>query len=104
MKVDRVDPQTAVIHMPVTVNDEDSPALKKILHSLYDEGVQLIYVDFSNTELMRKLCLGLLVLYQKKLTDRGGELKFVNLTDKHVKHLFEMLDIRRVICIEETEG
>ncbi len=101
MKMEKIDAQTAVIHMPVTVQTEDSPLLKKLLMTLYDEGVKVIHVDFSVTDLMRKHCLGLLVLYQKKLTDRGGEVKFVNVTGARVKHLFKMLDLYRVINIEE---
>ncbi len=43
-------------YLTITVTDKDSPSLKKLLHSLYEKGgAAYIYVDFSATELMRKL-------------------------------------------------
>ncbi len=50
--------------------------------------------------------LGSLVFFQfqKKLKDRGGELKLVNVKDNHVKHIFDMLCLCRVLTIEEIDG
>ncbi len=104
MDVEKIDSQTAVIHLPVTVDSEDAPRLKQLLQTLYGEGVKFINMDFSVTELMRSPCHGLLVMYQKKLKERGGELKLVNVKNNHVKHVFDLMDLRRVISIEEIDG
>ncbi len=104
MNVEKIENQTAVIHLPVTVDSDDAPRLKQLLQTLYEEGVQFINMDFSVTELMRNPCHGLLVLYQKKLKEQGGELKLVNVKDNHVKHVFDLMDLRRVITIEEIDG
>ncbi len=45
-----------------------------------------------------------LVFFQKNLKERGGELKLVNVKDNHVKHVFDLLCLRRVITIEEIDG
>ncbi len=72
VEVEILNDQTAVIHLPEAVELEDTLALNELMRSLYDEGVQLVKVDFSVTEILYKSCLGVLMLYQKKLTDRGG--------------------------------
>ncbi len=38
------------------------------------------------------------------LKERGGELKLVNVKNNHVKHVFDVIDLRRVITIEEIDG
>ncbi len=104
MKVERIDSQSVVIHLPEAVELEDTPAFKKLMLSLYDEGVQLVKVDFSVTKTLYKGCLGVLMFYQKKLTDRDGELKFINLKNERLKHKYRMLGLHRFINIEEIDG
>ena len=103
MNVEKIDSQTAVLHLPVEVEDEDAPKLKQILQPLYEQGVQFIQVDFTVTELLREYCLGILLLYHKRLTERGGELTFVNVKRSRLKHAFDMIDLRRVMTIEEID-
>ena len=103
IEVERINEQTAVIHLPVTVEDEDTPKLKQILQTLYEQGVQFIHVDFTVTEKLRNTCLGILLLYHKRLTERGGEVTFVNVKSCRLKHVFDMIDLRRVMTIEEID-
>ena len=102
MEIDRINPQTVVIHLAKMVTADDSSALLQLLQALYNDGVLFIRVDFALTEHIHKTCLGPLVMVQMKLKDRGGEVSFVNVTGSHVKHLFEMLDLRRIISINEA--
>lgn len=102
MEIDRINSQTAVIHLAKTVTADDSSALLQSLQTLYNDGVQFIQVDFAQTEHIHKTCLGPLVMVQMKLKDRSGEVSFINVAGSHVKHLFEMLDLRRVISINEA--
>ena len=101
MHVEKIDNQTAVLHLPPTVEDEDAPKMKQLLQTLYEEGLQFLQVDFTVTELLRSPCLGVLVLYHKRLLERGGELTFVNVKRSRLKHAFDMIDLRRVMTIEE---
>jgi len=71
------------------------------LQTLYEQEVQFIQVDFTVTELLREYCLGILLLYHKRLTERGGELRFVNVKSSHLKHVFDMIDLRRIMTIED---
>ncbi len=104
MEVERIDSQTVVIHLPEAVELEDTPALNKLMLYLYDEGVQFIKVDFIVTKILYKSCLGVMLLFHKKLTDRGGELKFVNLKNERLKHTYRMFELHRFISIEEIDG
>lgn len=103
MEVERINAQTAFIHLPVEVEDEDAPKLKQILQILYEQEVQFIQVDFTVTEKLRNPCLGILLLYHKKLTERGGKSTFVNVKSHRLKHVFDMIDLRRVITIEVSQ-
>ena len=103
MNVEKIDSQAAVLHLPATVEDEDAPKLRQILQTLYEEGFQFLQVDFTVTEKLREHCLGILLLYHKRLTERGGELTFVNVKSSRLKHVFGMIDLRRVMTIEEID-
>ena len=50
MDIKKLDNQTAVLHLPVEVEEEDAPKLRQILQTFYEEGFQFIHVDFSVTE------------------------------------------------------
>jgi anti-sigma B factor antagonist len=104
MEVQKINAQTAIVHLVNAVDIEDSQVLAKILQLLYDEGVLVIHLDFAMTRFMRKSCLGQLIFFQKKLKDRGGELKIVNVRGNNVRHLFDMLEISKIISIEGTDG
>lgn len=104
MEVEKVNARTAILHLAETVEDDDAPALKQLLQSLYDEGVQFIHVDLSKTVLFRKTCLVLLIMYQGRLKERDGELTIVNVSNDYVRHLFNILDLRKLIRIEEFAG
>ena len=77
--------------------------MKQLLQTLYEEGLQFLQVDFTVTELLRSPCLGVLVLYHKRLIERGGKLTFVNVKSSHLKHVFDMIDLRKYINIEEID-
>ncbi len=102
METKRIDNQTVIVHLNKTVDEEDAPQLKKLLLGFYDEGVQHIFVDFSVTELIHKTCLMPIIICHRQLMERGGELKIIHVKGKYVKHLFEMLELHRVVPIENS--
>jgi anti-sigma B factor antagonist len=75
---------------------------KEALQSLYEQGCSTIKVDCSKLTLIDSAGLGSLVMYQKKLTERGGELKLVNVNHNYIKNLFDMIELNRVINIENS--
>ncbi len=70
------------------------------LYVLYNEGFNYIKMDFSNVTGIDSAGLGKLLLFQKKLEERDGELSIVNLNNDYVKRMFSMIHLYKVIKIE----
>jgi anti-sigma B factor antagonist len=99
MQVDQFDGYANVI-LPEVVDLINAPNFKQALKTLYEEGCNAINVDCSHLEMIDSAGLGSLVFFQNRLRNRGGELKLVNVTNDYIKHLFETIDLARVISIE----
>jgi len=90
----------AVIYLDEKIDIINSPELKEKLQALYNEGIYVISVDFSITRMIDSSCLGKLLMFQKKLKERNGELKIINVTSDYIKKMFDMIHLDRVINIE----
>ncbi len=99
MKVEQHEGYANVI-LPEVVDLINAPKFKQALKALYEEGCNTINVDCSNLEMIDSAGIGSLALYQKRLKDRGGGLRLVNVNNDYIKHLFNMIDLQRVIHIE----
>ncbi len=86
MQVDQFDGYANVI-LPEVVDLIVAPEFKQALKTLYEEGCNTINVDCGQLEMIDSAGLGSLVFFQKRLRDRGGELKLVNVTNDYIKHL-----------------
>lgn len=100
MEVKKQDDQNAVVFLGERVNIMNSPELKQKLQALYDEGVQKITVDFTGTKMIDSSCLGKLLMFQKRLKDRGGELRISNVTSDYISKMFDIIQLYKVIDIE----
>jgi anti-sigma B factor antagonist len=78
----------------------NSHLLKDQLQELYDEGFQIITLDFSHATGIDSSGLGKLLLFQKKLKERNGELRIINITSAYIKKMFKMIHLYKVINIE----
>lgn len=90
----------ANILLPEVIDLTKAPEFKKVLKALMEQECYNINVDCSRLEMIDSAGLGSLVLFQKRFKERGGELKLVNVSNEYIKHLFDMIDLRRVISIE----
>ena len=90
----------ANIILPEVIDLTTAPEFKKVLSSLYDQGCYSINIDCRHLEMIDSAGIGSLALFQKRFKERGGELRLVNVTGSYIKHLFDMIDLRRVIRIE----
>ncbi|MEW5921602.1 MAG: STAS domain-containing protein [Bacillota bacterium] len=88
--------------LPEVMDLTNTLEFKQGLQSLYDQGCGVIMLDCSHLQMIDNAGLGSLVLFQKKLKERGGELRLVKVTHPYIKHLFQMIDLARVIHIEEA--
>ncbi len=85
---------------PDSVDLFNADEFKKGLQSLYDQGCHTIIVDCARLTIIDSTGLGTLILFQKKLQERGGELKIINVNHDYIKRLFEMIELGRLIKIE----
>ena len=99
MKVEQHDLFGNII-LPEIINLNNAPEFKQALTSLIEQGYKLIKVDCNKLKMIDSAGLGNLVLFQKKLKEKDGELKLVNVKNDYIQHLFDMIDLRRVINIE----
>ena len=99
MEVKRHD-EYATVELPAVIDLTSAPGFKQALKSLYDQDYAKIYVDCSRLEMIDSAGIGSLALFQKRFKERGGELRLVNVNNTYIKHLFDMIDLQRVIRIE----
>ncbi|MGF7186307.1 anti-sigma B factor antagonist [Desulfitispora alkaliphila] len=100
MKITRKNNNEATITPDGKIDISNSHELKQNLLTLYDEGVSNITIDFTNVISIDSSGLGKLLLFQKKLKERNGELRVVNITSDYVKKMFTMIHLDKVIKIE----
>lgn len=100
MKVKK-DNDVAVVYPGTRIDITNSNELKDKLLELYNEGYKNIDVDFDNVDGIDSSGLGKLLLFQKKLKERGGRLKVTNIQDENVKNMFSLIHLDKVVEIEE---
>ncbi len=101
MRVEKKSDNLAVIIPNGRIDITNSNELKQKLLDLFDEGCNYITIDFTNVTGIDSSGLGKLLLFQKKLKERDGELKIVNISSDYVKKMFNMIHLYKVINIEE---
>ncbi len=87
---------------PERIDLSNAGDFKQALQTLYEQGYSSIIVDCARLVIMDSAGLGSLVMFQKKLKNRGGGLKLVNVNHRYIKHLFDMIELGTIIDIEET--
>ena len=99
MEVEKKNNQEAIIHLGERVNIVNSPELKQQLQVLYDEGYRTIIVDLNKTKMIDSSCLGKLLMFQKKLKERQGELRIINVSSEYISKMFNLIQLYKVINI-----
>lgn len=99
IRVEKTENRKAVVFLPEKINIANSPDLKNKLQSLFDEGINEIVVNFSQTKMIDSSCLGKLLMFQKKLKERQGELVIADVTNNYIIKMFNMIQLQKVIKI-----
>ncbi len=102
MQVEEHDGYVTII-LPEVVGLDCAHELKEALQSLYDKGYNIIEVDCNRLTMISTAGISGFVVFQKKLKERGGELKIVHVNNDYIKYLFDRIDLSRVICIERVD-
>lgn len=99
MKIEHHEQYGRII-LPEKIDLTNVNTFKRNLQELYDRGHKSIRLDCANLTIIDSAGLGSLIMFQKKLKERGGELKLINVNHNYIKHLFDMIELDRIILIE----
>lgn len=102
MEIIKEGKDNATIIMGGEVDLSNSHLLKETLNMLYEEGFKVVTLDFSQVTGIGSAGLGKLLLFQKRFKERGGGLKIINIKSKHIQKMFNMIQLARVIEIENS--
>lgn len=100
MQVERKGKDDVTIIPNERIDITNSSEFKQLFLTLYDEGYSNITIDFSNVSGIDSSGLGKLLLFQKKLKERQGELRIINISSEYVRKMFNMIHLYKVINIE----
>ena len=95
----------AVVTLPERLDIISAEEFKQVMMDLvpfstYEKTFSKIIIDFTFVKAIDSAGIGKLLMFNKRLKDRGGELKIVNLIDDHVRDLFNVIQLNKVIKIE----
>lgn len=99
MKVEIIG-KVATLYPEGRIDISNSTDFKNTLTSLVDQGVLTIYLDFSDVSGIDSSGLGKMLLFQKMLKEKGGELAVRNVKSDYVKKIFSLVHLYKVIDIE----
>lgn len=77
---------------------------KNSVMNLIERGDEKIILDFSDVSAIDSSGLGKLLMFQKKLKEKGGELRIQNVSSEYVKKIFSLVHLYKVINIEGLSG
>lgn len=95
--------QSGIVILPDRIDLTSADKFKAALQLLYDQGYNSIIIDCARLIIIDSAGLGNLIIFQKKLKERGGELRIINVNHDYIKHLFEMIELNRVIRVDKIE-
>ena len=102
MRIEKINTTKAVIIPEGKIDITNSNELKQKLLTLFDDGYSEIVIDFTNVSSIDSSGLGKLLLFQKKLKERQGELTIINITSEYVSKMFKMIHLQKVINIQDN--
>ena len=92
----------AVVKLPKKVMIPYSSQFKVTLQSAYDQGHSTIILDCEHLQMFDTAGISAVAVFQKKLKERGGELKIINVANDYIKHLFRTIELNKLVSIEEV--
>lgn len=96
----KYDKESATIIPPHRIDIKNAEKLNTFLSSAYNQKFNTILVDFTHVTSLDSSGFGILLLINKKLQERGGELKIINVKSSIVRNMFKAIRLHRVIHIE----
>jgi anti-anti-sigma factor len=100
-KITEVNSTDVIITPKENIDYSNSQKFKEILQKLFEQNYKKIIIDFSEIERIDSSGLGKLLLFQKKLKERNGDLIITNVKNDYIKNMFEMIHLNKVITIRD---
>ncbi len=91
----------ALVILPEKVIIPHSEYFKPAMEEAYRQGHSTIVLDCTNLQMFDTAGITNLAVYQKKQRARGGEVKLINVTDDYIKELFRIIELNKLVTIEE---
>lgn len=103
MKIERQEKEKATILLPAgDLVYEGINELEDLFKALSDDAGYVI-LDLMNTRYLSARAMGIMAFYVKLFRDKQRGLKLVHVNE-HIKNLFDITGILKIIEIFETEG
>lgn len=94
--------ECAVIILPEEVIVANSGEFKKTIQELFNKGYYRISLDCRNLKMFDTAAVSAVTVFQQKLKEYNGEIKFINVVHDYMKHYFRTLELDKIITIEEV--
>ena len=91
-----------VIILPEKVFIPNSRSFYKTLQNLFEQGHKNVQLDCRHLKMFDTAGVSGVAIFQKKLKDAGGKLKIVNVKNDYIIHLFETIELNKIVDIEEV--
>ncbi len=99
MKIEKSGSET-IVYPKGRIDISSAGEFKDRMNSLIAEGNLNICLDLAEVSGIDSSGLGKLLLFQKQLKERGGELSIRNINSDYVKKIFTLVHLYKVIKIE----
>ncbi len=94
---------SCVLLLPEKLVIPHSRDFEKELQQSFEKRIKTIFLDCKNLKKCDTTGLSYIISYQKKLKDRGGELRLINVADSHIKQVFRAIQLNKTVNIDEIE-
>ncbi len=75
---------------------------KPAMQQAYELGHNTIVIDCTDLQMFDTAGFAYVVAFQKKMIDRGGEIKMINVGNDYVKEMFRTIEMSKLLSIEEV--
>ena len=90
----------SLIKLPRKVTASDAEFFNSALEIAYEQGHNKIVIDCSDLRIFNAVGFVYLLVYRKKMSEKNGEIKMINIFDNNLKERFEMVELNKLVSIE----
>ena len=91
----------ALVILPEKVMIPHSDNFEPAMREAYEQGHKTIILDCTDLQMFDTAGIAYVVAYQKKMKNRGGEIKMINVGNDYVKDMFRTIEMNKLVSIEE---